>query len=360
MKRMICALAIGIGLVLAFVGCGGGGGAQQGDGTQQEAQEKYTLKVADHFPGGHIIAKEGPKYFMERATELTNGRVEFEYFPAEQLGQVEDILELTQSGAADIGDISPSYNSEVLPAATLGTLPGLTPSSCAGTQALDQVLQEEDGFLYREAFASQQIRPLVAVMFPPYDIYTTDKKVTVPDDFRGLKMRSAGGAMNTTIRTLGAAPVQMSAPDVYTSMERGTLDGTLFAATSVNAYKLYELLNYFTTGVSMGSYMQTYSISDQAWNKLPPDIQDALTQAGQDTDQHLCSTLDKETAGLHEKFIESGMQKTELSPQEQRLWQDEFRKVQEKWAQDLDSRGQPGSGALEAMREAVEAVNKKD
>src|SRR3546814_4359966 len=46
-----------------------------------------NLRVADSFPAGHFIPATATIPWMEDVTKKTNGRVKFEYFPAQQLGK---------------------------------------------------------------------------------------------------------------------------------------------------------------------------------------------------------------------------------------------------------------------------------
>ena len=74
------------------------------------AQAKVTLRVADVYPVGHPVAESTAKSFMEQVKKATNGAVDFQYVPAEQLGKGKDLLTLTQTGVADIGLVVPSHD----------------------------------------------------------------------------------------------------------------------------------------------------------------------------------------------------------------------------------------------------------
>src|SRR6201992_3699949 len=64
------ALALSGGIALAVVSPGHGAPA---DGV-------LRLKVVDSFPPGHYIGTSLPKFFMDRVTQLTNGKVQFDYY----------------------------------------------------------------------------------------------------------------------------------------------------------------------------------------------------------------------------------------------------------------------------------------
>jgi TRAP-type C4-dicarboxylate transport system substrate-binding protein len=49
---------------------------------------------------------------MELVTKATNGQLEFQHFPSEQLGKAKDMAQLTVAGVADLAYIVPSYSSD--------------------------------------------------------------------------------------------------------------------------------------------------------------------------------------------------------------------------------------------------------
>jgi hypothetical protein len=88
------------------------------------ATAQTKIKIADSFPVGHYL----PKYFttpmMERlkADPAAKG-IEFEYYPAEQLGKAKDLLSLTQSGLVDIAYVGPGFVSDKMPLSVVPELP---------------------------------------------------------------------------------------------------------------------------------------------------------------------------------------------------------------------------------------------
>lgn len=154
--RLGGAFAVASAAVPLASACGSTGIAQTGG-----SGAEYSLKLADSFPVGHPISEAGAKYFMERATELTGARLEFDYFPAEQMGTAEGLIDLVQSGVVEIGMVSPAYIPAKLPLSGVGELPGLIETSREGSLAVHRLMQE-GGILYREEFA-----PKTFGLWPP-------------------------------------------------------------------------------------------------------------------------------------------------------------------------------------------------
>jgi TRAP-type C4-dicarboxylate transport system substrate-binding protein len=133
-----------------------------GDAT---AQAKITLRVADHYSPEHLTAKYTIKFFMDRVKTLTNGQVDFQYYPAEQLGKAKDMLSLTQRGVIDIGLVAPAYVSEKMPLSAVAELPGTYAKSCQGNTAYWKL--SRSGILAEKEFKPNGIRPLITL--PDHD-----------------------------------------------------------------------------------------------------------------------------------------------------------------------------------------------
>ena len=88
------------------------------------AQEKIKLKLAHGYPETHFLWQQGGKVFADAMTAATNGQVQFEVYPANQLGK-EQFSSLT-TGLADIAMITPAIAGGKLSLVmkSLGPLPG--------------------------------------------------------------------------------------------------------------------------------------------------------------------------------------------------------------------------------------------
>ena len=200
------------------------------------AQEKITLRLAESLPAGHVIHELVAKPFMELVTKGTNGQVTFQHYPAEQLGKAKDMAQLTVAGVADVSYIVPSYSSEKYPLTAVAELPGIFDTECQGSLAFYKI-SHNGGILETKEFGPNQLRPLVTIALPAYQIQlATSREVKTAKDLEGLKIRTTGGAMDLMMRSIGGVPVRMAAPEIYESLTRGTLDGLIFSYQSSVSY----------------------------------------------------------------------------------------------------------------------------
>lgn len=317
--------------------------------TASHADDK--LRLADSLPVGHFFAKSGTEFFMNRVKDLSAGKVAFEYFPAEQLGKAKDLLSLTRSGIADIGYVVPSYVSDKMPLSAVAELPGSFKTSCEGTLAFLDLA--ETGELKDAEFATNGVRVLFALVTPPYQLFTTRQPIEGVKSISGLKLRTTGGAMDATVRHFGGIPVRMAAPDLYQSMSRGTVDGTLFPYASVISYDLTALTKHATSGENLGSAVLTYVIGLDRWNRLSPQTREVLQQAGREASRNACAAADADVARDAEVLRAKGIAVGPFPEADRASLSAAADTIAHDWAVDLDRRGKPGSVVLDRFRGAL-------
>ena len=234
--------------------------------------EIIQLTVADSLATSNDLSSQGMMYWMNRVEELSEGRVQFTHYPAEQLGKAKSMLDYAKTGVADVTYIGVGYVSEKMPLSGVGELPGAADSSTKATKAYWQVVQD---VLYEEEYVKNKIKPLFAVVLPPYKVMTTKDPVVSTKDIKGLKLRSGGGTQSFVLNKLGATPVTMSAPDTYTALERGTIDGVIFPSTSVKPYQLETIVDYIETYIAT-TVIPLYNQIAAMFNNLDTEQQDTI------------------------------------------------------------------------------------
>ncbi|PSK89658.1 TRAP-type C4-dicarboxylate transport system substrate-binding protein [Murinocardiopsis flavida] len=316
---------------------------------------RYTIVLGDSYPVGHPISEHGAEYFMERAEKLSGGRITFEYYPSEQMGAADELIDFTGAGVVDMASVAPAYVPAKLPMSGVADLPGMVSSSCEGALATE-ALMSEGGVLFEEEFQRYGVRPLVIGLIPSYELMTGSTEVTAPDQAQGMQLRSSGGTIDGVVTSLGASPVSMPAPEMYEAISRGTVDGTVLAPLSALPYRLDEAARHSTLGANLGSFTNTYSISEDVWDGLPADLRDALGTAGRDTTRHLCAALDEENTASRKSLAEGGMVFHRLTGTQRERWAEVTGPAQRQWAEHVESIGRPGSDALDSMHDELERV----
>jgi TRAP-type C4-dicarboxylate transport system substrate-binding protein len=315
------------------------------------ADDQITIKFAMAVPPTHYTAVAGGKFFMDRATALSNGRIKFEWYPAEQLGKAKDLLTLVQTGVADMADVVPGYVPDKLPLSGVAELPGQIKDSCDGAKVFYE-LTRPGNFLAKKEYDLQKVHVLMAAPLVPYKIFTTKKELDQAADIEGLKLRSAGGASDLTVSELGAVSIRLAGPDIHEALSRGTIDGAMYPYLSLKSFDLIDTVKFATEDVRVGSVATAFLFSQARWQTLPPDIQAALDQAGKEAGMNYCHYMDTEEA-KEKALLASKIKATRPSDSALEEWRTKLAKVKLEWAKRLDARNKPGTAALAAWDEAA-------
>lgn len=316
------------------------------------AQSPVSLKLGSGVAATHYLEIEGSQYWMKAVTEASGGRIQFQYYPGQQLGKVDKMMELAQAGVIDIGAQSLAYTADKTPLSAVAELPGLVSTSCQGTAAY-LAASRPGTAIHQVDFQAQRVRPLFAVMLAQQKLLTANRPVEKLADFAGLKLRTAGGVGALITTALGAVPIHVTTPDVYQSFSRGTLDGVWLQFAGVRNYDLQTVAKFASSGYGFGALMYTWLMSERAWARLPPDVQAILEQAGRATEQHLCEAIDRDETTAMRALADGGIRMITFSPEAQSALSTALAAVAQEWAKALDGRGKPASTALREFTAAL-------
>ena len=324
--------------------------------TVASAQDKITLRLADTLPNGHVIHELAGKPFAELVTKLTNGQVQFQHFPSEQLGKAKDMAQLTVAGVADVAYVVPSYSSDKYPLTAAAELPGVFQTQCQGSLAYYKI-SHNGGILETKEFLPNGLRPLVTIALPAYQILLGNPRpVNSAADLAGLKIRTAGGAMDLMMRAIKGVPVRMSAPEIYESITRNTIDGIVLSYQSSVSYDLGKLLKSGTVGMNYGTAVFIYGIGENKWKTLPENVKKAMTQAGEQVTREGCKRFEDGEKAAAEKIKSQGMKVIAFSDADKKFFNDAFAGVADEWVKETDKRGKPATETLKAFKAALEPV----
>jgi TRAP-type C4-dicarboxylate transport system substrate-binding protein len=144
---------------------------------------EFTYKYANNLPVTHpmnLRAKEA----ADKIKQETNGRVEIQIFPNNQLGSDTDMLSQVRSGGVEFFTLSPLILSTLVPNASISGIGFAFPN-------YDTVWKAMDGEL--GAYVRGQIaKANLVVMDKIWDngfrqITSSNKPIQTPDDLKGFK-----------------------------------------------------------------------------------------------------------------------------------------------------------------------------
>jgi TRAP-type transport system periplasmic protein len=171
-------------------------------------------------------------------------KFEFTSLPELGLGGAETIR-VTKTGVVDIAEFYLGYVAGELPMVEMLEIPGLFSDQEAMRKAfqawrphLTKLIEEKvNGVLLATAFQTDQF------LF-------SKRAVRKMDDLKGMKIRVHSVAIAQLTAGLGADPLTIAFAEVYTGLERGTLDGGFTAAGPGHSQKWYEVTKYLVGPVT--------------------------------------------------------------------------------------------------------------
>ena len=108
---------------------------------------------------------------------------------------------------------------------------------------------------------------------------SANKKLLMPADFRGLKMRiQSSKVLEAQMRALGAIPQVMAFSEVYQALATGVVDGTENPPSNEYTQKMHEVQKY-TTRSGHGYVGYAVITNKKFWDGLPADIRASLEKA---------------------------------------------------------------------------------
>ena len=239
-----------------------------------ELREKRYLKLAHTLPPDHPVHK-AMVFMAQRCAELSNGKMEIEIYPSEQLGSEQQCVELLQIGSLAITKVSAAVMESFTEDYKVLGLPYIFRDSSHAVNVLD-------GEIGQELLLSTEDRYIRGLCF--YDagsrsFYTIDKPILKPSDLDGMKIRvmKSKTAMDM-VKALGGSPTPISYGELYTALQSGVVDGAENNPPSFYTSHHYEVCKYYALDEHT-AVPDVLIISQHIWKKLSDQEKEWIQQA---------------------------------------------------------------------------------
>jgi TRAP-type C4-dicarboxylate transport system substrate-binding protein len=230
--------------------------------TPAMAQDKtVNMKVSLWVPQAHPLVPATQAWAAD-IEKASGGSIKMTVFPSEQLGKAFDHYDMARDGIADITYVNPGYQPGRFPIAAAGQLPFVFNDGKKGTLALNEWYQK---------YAPTEMKDTklcFAFIHDPGSLHGK-KKVVVPSDLSGLKVRPAQSTIGEMVKLFGGTNVQASAPEARDAIERGVADEITFPWGSVFLFGIDKVVKYHID-VPLYATVFTYNIGLKSYNALSP------------------------------------------------------------------------------------------
>jgi len=363
MKKSIKTMLLSLLAVMLLVvtACGGGGsgsgggagvsGAPQDSGSPSQAADaganikERTLKVGIITPQGAPQA-QGLDKFAQLVSERSGGKMKVQVFYSGQLGDDKKMMEATQAGLQEMAVI------------TSPTIYGTVKEF--GIFDLPYIFQNEkeadaimDGPIADKLMAKLEPHGLIGLALWENgfrNVTNSKHPIEKVEDLKGLKIRTLPNPIHLEIfKALGANPVAMAWPEVFSALESGALDGQENAIQVIDHEKVYEVNKYVTLDRHLWSPF-AFIFSKKLWDQMSEEERKILKDAAKEAGVFARETNRAKEKQSLETLKSHGMQVTELSPEVLKQMQDLTRPVIDKF------KGEIGEEIVNELLAEIEKV----
>jgi TRAP-type transport system periplasmic protein len=259
-----------------FLGACAAGLAAAAAGGFARAQAPVKLRFSHAGPetsSQHIAALE----FAKAVKERSKGALEVQVYPGSQLGNDATVIGGVRGGTIDLM-MAGSVN-----------FAGLTPKMGAldlpflfrGPEHAYKVLDGAVGQQLMKDLEPHALRGLGWFEVGFRCITTKGRAVRVPDDVKGLKIRTTPNPSHIlAFKLLGANPVPLPLGELYQALESGAVDAQEHPIAITHSAKFYEVQKHLT--MSRHAYTAMPVVMNKAkFDGLSPELQKVLLDAAQ-------------------------------------------------------------------------------
>jgi len=250
---------------------GGGQPEEAAAGTSVQVV-KFSSPVAPDHPNNIAALK-----FAEIVNRESGGRLKVEVFPANQLGNVKDVIENVMTGSVHMYMGGTSETSLFQSEFAVMDAPYLF-------RDYDHLMKGAKSDVVKEIGAKLEknrgVKILTAeIYYGARHLTTRNKPIKTPADLKGMLVRAPDQPIYLeAVRAMGATPTPVAFSDLYMALKQGVVDGQENPIPTIYTYKYYEAQKYL---MLTGHMLRVNVIgADASWyNKLSPDLKQIMGKA---------------------------------------------------------------------------------
>ena len=224
------------------------------------------FRFSAYYPPVYPVYRVGLQNWIADVEEESGGRINITEYLSGVLHSAKDGFQAVRSDIADITTGYPAYQAGSFHLAHAADLPFAFENAWVASLVMEE--------LYPKYLKTEYEKMGVYLGFylctSNYNLISK-KPVRTYEDLKGMKIRSFGGTCSTMLKKLGAVPVMVQSGEIYTSFQRGILDGVLFGDNGAASYRLYEIGKY-STAFSLTRMGIPYCMNKKTFDAMPPDV----------------------------------------------------------------------------------------
>lgn len=345
-KTLSYGIALAAAALIGMAGC-----SQSNESAAVNTNEVTTLRFAHFWPATSATHMKVFAPWAKKIEEESGGRLKVELFPSATLSKADAAYEATAKGTVDIGSQLQGYTNGRFPLTQITELPGLS-NSATQMNCMLQTLYD-DGVIASEY---EDTHLLFMMGTGPGGIHTVDKPIKEPNDLKGQRIRRPSAIAGDIIEAAGGTPVGLPVTDVYTSLQRGVLDGLSLPWDAMGSFKLIELANTHTN-IPFYSSAIVVTMNKGKYDNLPKELKQVIDN---NSGQMMAALAGKVFDEEDDKFMAEAKAKGDVmidipDPLNDPLWKGPLEAGTKKYLQDISALGLDANTVYQKAKEASAA-----
>jgi len=315
-KRTFISLALGL---LGSTLIAGGAWAQT-------INAKFSVTLPEKSHQG-----QGATRFAELVNQKTKGRIQVKVYFNAALGNDVQVTSSLQGGTIEFALPQTSTLTGMVKEFEILDFPFLF----GNEQEAEKVL---DGATGQKLLDKLPAKGLIGLAYWENGFFNaTNSKHPIQkwEDFQGMKFRAVQAKISQeTVKALGANPVPLAVPELYTALETRTVDGQGTPSAVIAALKLNEVQKYLSlTKHSYGAFLPL--VSKKFWDSLPPADQTILREAAVETRSFQRGVAREQAKGAETSMAAKGLLINDISAPERQRMRTQVKPVWDMFAKDV-------------------------
>lgn len=292
----------------------------------QTVTAKFSVTLPEKSHQGLGAAK-----FAELVGQKSKGRIQIKPYFNAALGNDVQVTSSLQGGTIEFALPQTSTLTGMVKEFEILDFPFLFGSE----QEAEKVL---DGATGQKLLDKLPAKGLVGLAFWEngfFNATNSKRPITKYEDFQGLKFRAVQAKISQeTVKALGANPVPLAVPELYTALETRTVDGQGTPSAVIAALKLNEVQKYLSlTKHSYGAFIPL--VSKKFWDSLAPADQTLVREAALETRGYQRGVAREQAKGAETSMAAKGLLVNDISPAERKRMRDKVKPVWDLFANDV-------------------------
>lgn len=287
---------------------------------------KFAVTLSDKTHQGLGVAR-----FAELVDKKSQGRIKIKPFYNGALGNDVQVTSSLQGGTIEFTVPQTSTLTGMVKEFEVLDFPFLFGSE----QEAEKVL---DGAIGQKLLDKLPAKGLIGLAYWENGFFNaTNSKRPIQkwEDFQGLKFRAVQAKISQeTVKALGANPVPLAVPELYTALETRTVDGQGTPSAVTAALKLNEVQKYLSlTKHSYGAFLPL--VSKKFWDSLPPADQALLREAAVETRGYQRGIAREQAKNAEASMASKGLLVNDVTPAERQRMRAQVKPVWDLFAKDV-------------------------